>query len=51
MSGPRVLFLIRHGRSDETSNELVQTHRGPQWDPPLDEVGREQAELLARRLA
>ena len=51
VSGSRVLFLIRHGRSDETSNELVQTPRGPQWDPPLDDVGWEQAELLARRLA
>ncbi len=46
----RVLYLIRHGRSDESSNDLRQTPRGPQWDPPLDEQGREQAELLARRL-
>ncbi len=50
MSGLRVLFLIRHGHSDETSDDLVRTPRGPQWDPPLDALGREQAELLARRL-
>ncbi|HEX9124137.1 MAG TPA: histidine phosphatase family protein [Actinomycetota bacterium] len=51
MSEPRTLFLIRHGRSDESSNDLVETPRGPQWDPPLDATGREQAELLSRRLA
>ena len=46
----RLLFLIRHGRSDEASEDLTDTPRGPQWDPPLDEVGREQARLLSRRL-
>jgi broad specificity phosphatase PhoE len=50
MSAPRLLFLIRHGRSDDTADDVVETPRGPQWDPPLDEVGRRQAELLARRL-
>jgi probable phosphoglycerate mutase len=45
-----MLFLIRHGRSDQSSNDLAPTPRGPQWDPPLDALGREQAELLARRL-
>ncbi len=50
MTGPRLLFLIRHGRSDDTAHDVVETPRGPQWDPPLDEVGRRQAELLARRL-
>ena len=50
MSGSRILFLIRHGRSDERSDDLLQTPRGLQWNPPLDERGREQARLLARRL-
>jgi probable phosphoglycerate mutase len=50
VSAPRVLYLIRHGRSDESSSDLATTPRGPQWDPPLDERGREQAELLTRRL-
>jgi broad specificity phosphatase PhoE len=48
---PRLLFLIRHGRSDFESTDTVQTARGRQWDPPLDAEGREQADLLARRLA
>lgn len=47
---PRLLFLIRHGRSDEGQIVLTDTPRGPQWDPPLDDVGRRQSELLARRL-
>jgi probable phosphoglycerate mutase len=50
VTASRILFLIRHGRSDQSSNDLVDTPRGPQWDPPLDEVGREQAELLSHRL-
>lgn len=50
MSAPRLLFLIRHGRSDAAADDVVETPRGPQWDPPLDEVGRRQAELLTRRL-
>jgi probable phosphoglycerate mutase len=45
------LYLIRHGRSDEDSDDMTPTPRGPQWDPPLDATGREQADLLARRLA
>ncbi len=51
MSEPRGLFLIRHGRSDESSDDLVETPRGLQWDPPLHAVGREQSALLATRLA
>jgi probable phosphoglycerate mutase len=47
----RLLFLIRHARSDLSSTEMTATPRGPQWDPPLAVEGREQAELLARRLA
>jgi probable phosphoglycerate mutase len=50
VSDPRLLFLIRHGRSDESSYDMIDTPRGSQWDPPLSETGREQAELLARRL-
>jgi broad specificity phosphatase PhoE len=50
MSVPRLLFLVRHGRSDEAADDVVETPRGPQWDPPLDEIGRRQAELLTRRL-
>ena len=50
MTDPRLLFLVRHGRSDQTSRAVTETPRGPQWDPPLDDVGRRQAELLARRL-
>jgi broad specificity phosphatase PhoE len=50
MSESRLLFLVRHARSDEHSDDLVETARGPQWDPPLDPRGREQAELLTRRL-
>ena len=48
---PRLLFLIRHGRSDLDSGAMTVTARGRQWDPPLGEEGREQAELLGRRLA
>lgn len=48
---PRLLFLIRHGRSDMGSQDMTTTARGPQWDPPLGEEGGLQAELLGRRLA
>ncbi len=50
MNGSRVLFLVRHGRSDFDSNDMTDTPRGKQFDPPLSEKGREQAELLAKRL-
>ncbi|MGZ8642129.1 MAG: histidine phosphatase family protein [Actinomycetota bacterium] len=46
----RVLYLIRHGRSDFDSSEMSATARGDQWDPPLSEEGMEQARLLAARL-
>lgn len=46
----RVLYLIRHGQSDFDSEEMVSTPRGEQFDPPLSATGREQAQLLARRL-
>ena len=45
------LLLIRHGRVDFDSTEFRQSPRGRQWDPPLDDRGLEQAELLALRLA
>ena len=47
---PRILFLVRHGRSDASSTDFVPYRNGPQWDPPLDATGAEQARLLARRL-
>jgi broad specificity phosphatase PhoE len=46
----RILYLIRHGASDFDSTEFAITARGRQWDPPLSATGREQAELLAKRL-
>ncbi len=46
----RVLYLIRHGRSDFDSAEMSATPRGDQFDPPLSDEGRRQAELLAARL-
>jgi probable phosphoglycerate mutase len=45
------LLLIRHGRVDFDSRDFVETPRGPQWDPPLDEEGRGQARRLAPRLS
>jgi broad specificity phosphatase PhoE len=47
----RRLYLIRHGRADRAMPDVLETARGAQHDPPLDELGREQARLLARRLA
>jgi probable phosphoglycerate mutase len=44
------LLLVRHGRVDFASREFRTTARGRQWDPPLDEGGREQARRLAARL-
>jgi probable phosphoglycerate mutase len=44
------LLLIRHGRVDFGSRDFSDTGRGPQWDPPLDERGREQARRVAVRL-
>lgn len=46
----RRLYLIRHGRADRAVTDVRHTALGPQHDPPLDATGREQAELLARRL-
>lgn len=46
----RLLYLIRHGRSDLDSDDFSSTPRGHQYDPPLAAEGRDQAERLARRL-
>ena len=46
----RILYLIRHGRSDFDSGQMSPMARGDQWDPPLSKEGRAQAELLAIRL-
>jgi probable phosphoglycerate mutase len=46
----RRLILVRHGRVDFDSRDFVDTPQGPQWDPPLDAGGLEQAERLAARL-
>ena len=46
----RVLYLIRHGRSDLDVRDYTRTAQGEQYDPPLGSIGKEQAELLARRL-
>jgi broad specificity phosphatase PhoE len=44
------LLLIRHGRVDFDSRDFITTPRGRQWDPPLDEKGKEQAARLSARL-
>jgi probable phosphoglycerate mutase len=45
------LLLVRHGRVDFTSRDFIESPRGRQYDPPLEERGREQAQRLADRLA
>jgi broad specificity phosphatase PhoE len=46
----RRLYLIRHARPDYDSTDHTDTPLGRQYDPPLGEVGLEQAERLASRL-
>ncbi len=46
----RILFLVRHGRSDFDAKDTTVTPRGAQWDPPLDAIGLDQAEKLTKRL-
>jgi probable phosphoglycerate mutase len=46
----RRLILVRHGRVDFDARDFVDTPLGPQWDPPLDARGLEQAERLGARL-
>ena len=50
-SSERRLYLIRHGKADRRSPHEAETPRGVAADPPLDDIGREQAVALARRLA
>jgi probable phosphoglycerate mutase len=50
VSEPRRLYLIRHGRASHRSSDETVTWRGRVADPPLDETGREQAEVVTRRL-
>jgi broad specificity phosphatase PhoE len=50
VTAPVRLLLVRHGRVDFDATDFLVTPRGRQWDPPLDELGREQAERLAARL-
>ena len=46
----RRLYLIRHGRASRRSSEEALTPRGRVADPPLDDVGLQQAAVLSRRL-
>ena len=45
----RRLYLIRHARPDYDSTDHMDSPWGRQYDPPLDEIGLEQAALLAAR--
>ena len=45
------LLLVRHAKPDLASRSFLETSRGRQWDPPLDEFGREQARRLGARLS
>jgi broad specificity phosphatase PhoE len=49
--GARRLLLVRHGRVDHDARDFRRSPRGRQWDPPLGEVGREQAAHLTARLS
>jgi broad specificity phosphatase PhoE len=42
--------MIRHGKADHRSTRHTDTVRGPASDPPLDAIGRDQAQALTRRL-
>jgi broad specificity phosphatase PhoE len=51
VTAARRLFLIRHGRVDfDARDRFRESPRGRQWDPPLGEEGRQQAQHLAARL-
>lgn len=50
MSSERRIYLIRHGKADQRPSAHATTPRGVTADPPLDETGRVQADVLARRL-
>ncbi len=50
-AGSTELFLVRHGASaDSVEGETFELVEG-QGDPPLSDIGRHQAELVAQRLA
>lgn len=46
----RRLYLIRHGHALSRSSDAAITSHGRVADPPLDDLGRAQAEVLAQRL-
>ena len=46
----RRLYLIRHGKASHSSKGELRTPQGLVADPPLDDVGLEQVEILTRRL-
>ncbi len=46
----RRLYLIRHGKASHSSTGELRTPQGLVANPPLDDVGREQVEILTRRL-
>ena len=46
----RRLCLVRHGRASHRSADETVTSRGRVADPPLDEIGRSQVEILTKRL-
>jgi probable phosphoglycerate mutase len=50
-SGSTEIFLVRHGASAEFVEEETFDLLDGQGDPPLSTIGREQAELVAARLA
>ena len=46
----RRLYLIRHGKASHSSTGELEASRGLVADPPLNDVGLEQVEILTRRL-
>lgn len=51
MTTTRSLYLVRHGhRLDEVDKQWYQAGGGNQYDSPLSDKGKEQAEKLAQRL-
>jgi 2,3-bisphosphoglycerate-dependent phosphoglycerate mutase len=42
--------MVRHGEADYASQRMTATPRGHQYDPPLSDLGKEQADLLTERL-
>ena len=46
----RRLYLVRHARPDYSSTDRIEGPLGHHYDPPLGELGLDQAERLADRL-